>query len=386
MGAPPFGLDRRGLLAAAFGAAAGLAAGCARQPVGPPTPTAVAPTGTASAPASATPTTPTPSRPASPTWPLTGMPLAAADEAAHIAVAVKVPDSRVEHPQVGLDAADLVFVELDGYRDAAGYSGTRLVPVFHSRMPDDVAPVRSIRPVDVPLLSPIRAIIGHTGGAGPVVDYVQRFVEFLVPGYSYMATRGTGAYSIDSSRVYQQHGETYYDRAVVCHPRVLASLTDRFGEGPPTPYLPFATSEAGASTADGRPARTLGVPWMPGDIYTMRYTLDESTGRYLRSMPWGPHALADGTRVATDNVLVVRSAHRYERLGGAGGEEPIHGIIDASGPFHYAHGGRYVTGTWRKGAVELPFEFTLEDGRPLQVAPGVTWVELARDSFEIEVD
>ena len=31
------------------------------------------------------------------------------------------------------------------------WDGTRLVPVFHSQMPDTVEPVRSIRPVDIPL-------------------------------------------------------------------------------------------------------------------------------------------------------------------------------------------------------------------------------------------
>jgi hypothetical protein len=55
------------------------------------------------------------------------------------------------------------LVELEGYRDASGYSGTRLVAVFHSRMADSVAPVRSIRPVDIPLLSPIHALIRRPG-------------------------------------------------------------------------------------------------------------------------------------------------------------------------------------------------------------------------------
>ena len=93
----------------------------------------------------------------------------------HAAVAVKVPDNRNEHPQRGIDEADIVFVELEGYRDAYGYSGTRLVPVFHSRMADSVAPVRSIRLVDIPLLSPMNALIGNTGAAPWVVNYVKRY-------------------------------------------------------------------------------------------------------------------------------------------------------------------------------------------------------------------
>ena len=117
----------------------------------------------------------TPSVDTRPRWPLTGKLLKDEDKARHAAIAVKVPDNRRRHPQRGIDKADIVFVELDGYRDASGHSGTRLVPVFHSRMAESVAPVRSIRPVDIPLLSPIHALIGNTGASPWVVNYVERY-------------------------------------------------------------------------------------------------------------------------------------------------------------------------------------------------------------------
>jgi hypothetical protein len=74
---------------------------------------------------------PSPSVDARPRWPLSGKLLKDEGKARHAAVAVKVPDNRREHPQRGIDKADIVFVELEGYRDASGYGGTRLVPVFH---------------------------------------------------------------------------------------------------------------------------------------------------------------------------------------------------------------------------------------------------------------
>lgn len=370
-------MSRRALLLGMAAAAGAAVAGCsddpaARSPAAPTSP--AAPSTTAG--------TPTPAPPAR--WPLTGARLDDPSAARHAAVAVKVPDNRNEHPQVGLDSADLVFVELDGYRDASGYSGTRLVPVFHSRMPDDVAPVRSMRPVDVPLLAPIGAIIGNTGATGWVVDYVEHYGRYVEGALSYLATKGTGAYSIDRSRVRTYRGVTYYDRAVVCHPRVLSRQSGKFRDGPARAYLPFAPDGTGPSTDSGRPARTVHVPWKGGDGYDMGYSYDEGSGRYLRSMPWGPHVLADGTRVTTDNVLVVRAGQRYAKLyPGSGGVEPVHDVIDAAGSFHYAHGGRYVTGTWTKGAVDGPFTFTLPDGQPLTMAPGRTFVELPRSDAPV---
>jgi Protein of unknown function (DUF3048) N-terminal domain/Protein of unknown function (DUF3048) C-terminal domain len=362
--------DRRTLLAALLGTAgvAATAACSGDSPKKAPTPTATTPTPTPS---------PTATADTRPRWPLTGRLLTNPAQAKHAAVAVKVPDNKNEHPQVGLDQADIVFVELDGYRDSSGYSSTRLVPVFHSQMPDGVEPVRSIRPVDIPLLSPINAIIGNTGATGWVLNYVRHWGRVLEGGLSYMATRGSGSYSIDPSRVRVYRGVTYYDRAVVCHPRVLANQTRKFRTGPPQVYFPYASTPGEVSTTKGKPARTIHVPWKRGHTYDMGYQYSAGSGRYLRSMPWGPHVLRNGTRVAPQNVLVIRTRQHYGKIyPGAGHDEPLHDIIDAHGTFYYFHGGRYVGGTWSKAAVTQLFRFTVSDGSPLKMAPGQTYVEL----------
>lgn len=184
-------LSRRAALIGLLGTAGAAVAGCSGQP---------APSAPPPAPSSGTPT-PSPSIDTRPRWPLSGKLLKDVADAKQPAVAVKVPDNRNEHPQRGLDAADIVFVQLDGYRDTAGNSGTRLVPVFHSKYPDGVGPVRSIRPVDVPLLSPMRAVIGSTGAIGWVKSYAAANSSFIESTLEYMNTKGTGSYSIDRARV-----------------------------------------------------------------------------------------------------------------------------------------------------------------------------------------
>jgi hypothetical protein len=376
--------DRRTLLLGLLGAGVtGALAGCS-DGSSPVASEAVSPS---AAPAPAATGSPSPSAsPAVPRWPLTGKPLKNPDRARHAAVAVKVPDNVREHPQVGIDQADIVFVELDGYRDASGYSGTRLMPVFHSRMPDDVAPVRSIRPVDIPLLAPIGALVGNTGATGWVLNYVEQHQRYVDGSLSYMETKGTGSYGIDPDRVRTYQGVTYYDRAVVCHPKVLVQQTKAFRKGPRQVYFPFAETDDEVSTVSGRAARTVRVPWKQGRTYDMGYTWDEGSGRYLRSMPWGPHVLADGARVTTDNVLVVRAKQVYEKIYyGSGGDEPVHRIIRTKGTFVYAHGGRAVNGRWAKGGVHEPFELTLADGSPLRMAPGRTFVELPQAKADVVV-
>lgn len=377
-----FGLGGAGL--AGIGAVGYGLSRTSKAPAATPEPaaTTTTPTATTAPTAAPEPAAPVDTRPR---WPLTGVLLKDPGKAKHAAVAVKVPDNKYEHPQRGIDKADIVFVELEGYLDADGYSGTRLVPVFHSRMADTVEPVRSIRPVDIPLLSPMNAIIGNTGAAKWVINYVKHYRKHVEGMLSYMATRGTGSYGTDQSRVYQYQGQTYYDRATVCHPAVLAKQTKRFRDGPPASYFPWASSDDEVSTLKGKKAQTISVPYK-GNGYRMSYSYDKSSKQYLRSMPWGPHVMADGTRIAVDNVLVIKAKQHFGKIfRGGGHDEPLHDIIKTKGKFSYAHRGRYVSGTWSKGSVAEPFVFTLADGTPLKMATGQTFVELPDDGAKVTI-
>ena len=372
------GAGLAGIGAVGFSLAGRTKAPAAAPPV-TPEPTTASPTPTPTA--SAAPTPPADTRPR---WPLTGVLLKDPKKAQHAAVAVKVPDNKFEHPQRGIDKADIVFVELEGYLDANGYSGTRLVPVFHSTDAETVMPVRSIRPVDIPLLSPMDAIIGNTGAAKWVINYVKHYRKHVEGMLSYMATRGTGSYGTDPSRVYTYQGQTYYDRATVCHPAVLRKQTKRFSKGPQQSYFPWADTDE-VSTLTGKKAKTIKVPYK-GDDYFMSYSYDSKTKRYLRSMPWGPHVMADGKRISVDNVLVVKANSHFGKIyQGGGHDEPLHDIINKSGTFYYANRGRYVTGTWKKAGVAEPFVFTLKDGSPLKMATGQTFVELPDDKAKVRI-
>lgn len=377
-------VSRRTAMLGAVGVAGAALVGCSTESnAQTPSPNPPAPTPSA---------TPTPTVDTTPRWPLTGKVLKDPQDANHIAVAVKVPDMKNEHPQRGLDKADIVFVQLGGYRNSNGDDLTRLVPVFHSKWAEGVNPVRSLRPVDVPLLAPMGAIIGSTGGIAWVLKYVAAFGNKLETKRQYMTSKGTGAYSIDGGRVRTLNGRKYYDRAVVCHPKSLAKLSKRADTGPQQSYLPWASSADEVSTVNGKDASYIAVPYQSGNRYQMSYTWSEKSGRYLRSMPWGKHVLDNGKRVATDNVLVIKAAQLYGRITpkgkvtrGGHHPEPIHKIMNATGEFLYAHGGKCVTGTWSKGEPNEPFTFVLDDGTPLKMAPGQSFVELPNKNAKITI-
>ena len=63
--------------------------------------------------------------------------------------------------------------------------------------------------------------------------------------------------------------------------------------------LPLRLDREEVSATRGKRGRSIRIPYK-GDSYFMGYDYDKETKRYLRSMPWGPHVLANGRRVSTD--------------------------------------------------------------------------------------
>ena len=110
-------ISRRAVMLGIVGAGLAACSKASPQPSVPSTPP-LTPSSLPNATPSASPSVDT-----RPRWPLTGKLLKKEGKARHAAVAVKVPDNRYEHPQRGIDKADIVFVELEGYRNASGYSG-----------------------------------------------------------------------------------------------------------------------------------------------------------------------------------------------------------------------------------------------------------------------
>lgn len=283
------------------------------------------------------------------------------------AVAVKVSDVPEAHPQVGVERADLVFVE------PVGPAYTRLAAVFHSDLPEAVGPVRSVRPMDAALLGPLSAVFANTMGAQWVTDYVEDVANLDDLGT--LRVRGSGAYEQDPDRSPPND--------VLVDPDRLLELSEL--EARPAPYVPVAGSLSASSAVQHGAAGTSAViPYGPS--WDVTWTYDEASGRYLREQPWGPHVVKDGTQVSAANVLVLSVRAEVQKLRpGAGAPVPVLQLVDASGSFVALAGGSSVRGTWWKEEVNDPFRLVTADGEELLLAPGSTWVELPEQTAALLV-
>ena len=210
-------------------------------------------------------------------------------------------------------------------------------------------------------------------GAQWVVDYVDATAD--VDDLGTLRVSGSGAYVQDSRRPRPDD--------VFAKPLVLLDLSDFTAA--PEPYFSYA-SDAEPSSAEpaGRPGTSAEIAYGPG--WGVVWTYDDTTGRYVRQQPWGPHVTTDGTQVSAVNVLILEVASETRRIGeGSGAPVPVLDLVDASGAFIALSGGRSVAGTWSKAGVNERFQLHTDGGEGLLLTPGNTWVELPAPSAPVTV-
>jgi Protein of unknown function (DUF3048) N-terminal domain/Protein of unknown function (DUF3048) C-terminal domain len=308
--------------------------------------------------------TPYPNRDVVGRAPLTGLPTDPA-RLGHPAVTIKVSNEGGAHPQRGLRQADIVFVEL------ITTATTRLAAVYHSAFPDEVGPVRSLRPTDAALIGPTRGILADTMAADWVVTYVHELAD--VDDLGTLTVGGSGAYRIDNRRRAPNH--------VFAKPTTLLTLSKR--TAPPAPYFRYAPDVGHSSAAtSGSPATRVDIAY--GDPASAYWTYDDASGRWLRFEARGPHILQDGTQVAATNVLVLH-AQRDTTMPNAGEHMTVLDFVDANGTLELLTGGRSVTGQWTKAGVNDPFVLTDAREGSLFLTPGNTWVECVSEATPVSV-
>lgn len=304
----------------------------------PSTPTPMTKLSSASAPAAA--------------FPLTGLPAQTKADAAKPPLTVKIDNVAGAWPQAGLNQADLVV-------DTPVEGGlTRLFAVFQSHGAPLVGPVRSARPVDGDLLQLI--------------------------GNGYFAYSGAAAGEIAPVKANSP--------AVLMSFDADNALFIKRGDHP-SPHNVFATTDAlyargGAEKSGLPPAKAVfsyaSAPATGPATSGVRIAFPSASAawqwdgqQYLRTQDGRPDALIDGTQVSTTNVVVLSVALRDSGVRDSlRHAEPWPQVI-GSGQCWVLRNGVRVHGTWTRASLTAPMTLRADDGKPIALAPGRTWIELA---------
>jgi len=276
--------------------------------------------------------------------PFTGLPAPPAP-----VLAVKIDNVRRARPQLGLTAADLVYVEpVEG-----GLS--RLVAVFASRLPPAVGPVRSARESDLELLGQFGTpALGYSGAAPE-----------LLPKLA--AARVVNVSPAQARQAYYREPGRRAPHNLFARPAELlaaapaASLAAGIG-------LRFGEAAAGGVPTEhestGYPAAAWAFDWSAAE------------GRWLVGVDGAPLLAAEGGRLGASTVVlqsvVVRPSGISDVLGNA---SPFAQTI-GSGPALVLRDGARFAAQWSRPSADAGTVFTLPGGQPCPFARGPIWVVL----------
>lgn len=291
------------------------------------------------------------------------------------AFAAKIDNVTGSRPQYGLNATDLVFVEqVEG-------GLTRLVAIWHSNLPAEVGPVRSVRPMDPDILAPIGGIVAYSGGQAP-------FKEAMI---------ATGMYNADENSEYESgnyfrkegrfapHNLFFKAQSIVAAHPELAAPAQQFV------YADLAAGEQPSALELGKEVLSLKVKylnatslWNPGSA-TVDGTLSEV---WLRTQDGEEHTDEwDGQQVRTSNLIVLDVTIDKSFKDPKYGYIPRTVMVTESSTGTLCYAGYCMPIKWSKASQTAPIVLTTMTGLPVKLNPGNTWVELrdvATAKLEIE--
>ena len=272
-------------------------------------------------------------------------------------VACKIDNSQAARPQLGLNSTDIVYDEMvEG-------GLTRLVAVWQSNLDKATAvgPVRSIRPMDPDIISPLGGIVCYSGGQLIFVNMMKNTAVFNA---SETTEQGKGTFKRVTDRYAPHNVVVNALKLSTNHPEILA----------PQKHFEFAADLAGATAVtEGKPVDSFTVKFPAASAL---WTPNGNETKWLRTQDGAIHKdAADGNQIAATNVVVLQVGIDRSYADKKYGHIPKT-IIVGSGKGWVFTGGSYVAVKWSKANALAPVVLTTNAGTPVLLAPGNTWVEL----------
>jgi hypothetical protein len=299
---------------------------------------------------SAVSTTVTTSRPpAAPTDPLTG------EEVSHNpVVAVKIDNTSAAFPQFGIGKADIVYVEqVEG-------GLTRLIVIFHTALPTEAGPARSVRTTDVQLLPSYGdPLLVFSGGKTAILGLLEssRVIDTSSgPGYHRTSLR-PAPYNLIAN----------LPEIVAQHPGKAAVTSNG---------MTFAASDPRVSAA---PVVTkISVTMIEGQT-----SFSYADGAYTVYHHGARYEDASGADVSAANVVVQHVTDAPDGYVDVLGSPSFLTKTVGTGAFTLYRDGHAIAGTWKRAAPNDPTQFLDGNGKPVPFKPGKTWVVLAPQTASV---
>jgi len=267
---------------------------------------------------------------------------------------VKIDDTAMAHPQIGLEDADVIYIEqVEG-------GLTRLAAVFSSKIPMRVGPVRSARISDIELF----AQYGHVGFAYSGVQ------KRMLPVIASANLENLGAQN-HSSTIYTTDASRTLPYAMVLRADLLMDLVA-------AKSLSLSQSKSmgwrfGKEPAGGIPLTDVHISW-PANSYDAHWSVKEN--RWLLDHAKSPDLADSGlqlgpTTLVIQNVSITDSIYKDK----VGGITPYSATV-GTGSGYILRNGKSFAATWSRPTAEDGTTWKSADGTDITFEKGQIWVAL----------
>jgi hypothetical protein len=269
-------------------------------------------------------------------------------------LAVKIDDTNAAHPQIGLEDAEIVYIEqVEG-------GLTRLAAIFSTVIPQRVGPVRSARISDIDILSQFGRVAFAYSGA-------QRK---LLPVIAAANLQDLGAQR-QSPTIYTTDPARNQPYAMVLRADLLMQkISDNDLQ------VDFAKSVGfvfGELQEGGIPTQKVEVTW-PAATYSAEWSDTES--RWLLSHNNNLNLAESGFVLGPTTFVIQMVKISPSEYGDKfGGVTPLSETIGTGKAYVLRNGERFVT-TWSRPTANSGTTYSFSDGTVMNFDPGQVWVAL----------
>jgi hypothetical protein len=267
---------------------------------------------------------------------------------------VKIDDTTQAHPQIGLEDADIVYIEqVEG-------GLTRLAAVFSSVIPQRIGPVRSARISDIEIMSQFgRVAFAYSGAQSK-----------LLPVIAAANLQDLGAQR-QSPSIFTTDPNRIAPYAMVLRADLLMQeIVEKNFQIDSAKSVGFNFG----SLPEGGAATSKAVLHWPAATYSANWSPEEA--RWLLSHNNSVNFAASGVVLGpTTLVIQMVSITPSEYKDKVGGVTPFSQTVGSGKAYVLRNGQRFVT-TWSRPSSESGTTFTFADGTQMNFDPGQIWIAL----------
>jgi len=278
-------------------------------------------------------------------------------------LAVKIDDTNSAHPQVGLNSADVIYIEqVEG-------GLTRLAAIFTDKVPALIGPVRSARISDIEILE-------QYGRVGFAYSGAQRKMRPVLDA----ANLENISAERNPPSIYQSDPKRYAPTNMMLDANALLKKTIE-DEGKKIDTVKSVGWQFGDGSKDAKELKSAVVKW-PAAKYGITWSTSEK--RWLLTFNGKPNLDSTGRQLGSPNFVIQKVSITDSIYGDKfGGVTPMSNTV-GSGTGYLLRDGKIVAINWQRPSAKVGTIWTLADGEVANFADGQVWIALTDNEPELE--